>query len=372
MKFTVSKSDLKDALRTAKKAVPKKAADERSKNVLITAGAGSLRLLSSNPGFRVEVDLDANVGEPGSAVVRAEIFADLVSALGTVRDIEEVRIEKEDKSLWLRCGHAEYRLNLLPQSKKPDYHDTSNTPGGLTFSVPGETLAEAWKLCKPAAGIDGWVGSSGNVLFQSKDGTLAIVATDSIQLSAFRVPFPGPEFRVAMLSEHCDDLLGTFDGQSVDVTLFGAGDPNRIRFSSGGVHFTAPLAPAMFPDYEMVVPKSLPVKVEADRAAFFDSLSALAPVARRISNRVSFSRIQGGIKIEAKERKQKAGRDLDCTVEGPMQVVDFNYKNLANVLSVLGTESVALKFGGSQVPATLEGVGESRFLYLALPLTPNV
>ena len=102
MKFSCNQQQLTKALNIASKAVTNHTTIPILKGFLLTAENGILKISSSDLDLSIETKLPVSVSEPGSIVVSARLFGDIVRKLPN----EEIQVEESEENIDVNVAYA--------------------------------------------------------------------------------------------------------------------------------------------------------------------------------------------------------------------------------------------------------------------------
>ena len=142
MKFTCNQQILAKALNTVSKAVSNRTTIPILKGIMITVTEeGKLILTASDLEISIKKEIDANVEEPGSFVVMAKLFSDIVRKLPNeeivISDEEAGSVVLKRLDLRLHFRHHGRRLGLLDvqriQTQLDEHRKYDNGDAVITY-----------------------------------------------------------------------------------------------------------------------------------------------------------------------------------------------------------------------------------------------
>lgn len=367
MRFKAPKSELLRGVQVAAKAIPSSTTEPMLLDVLVEAEGSEVRLFATDNRISIRQSLSGDVSDKGSVAVPGTLFNELLQSLSTI-DSEEVSLEATDRHrVTIDCGDAHYEIGG---------HDPKGFPyippfeGGTSFSMPSPDLRSALRQVCVVSGT-GFAGQQfDEVLLEVKEGTLTMVATDSVRLSIRRWrPKQGelPELDVRA-PIHALQELGKVLGPDGD-TLVQVGD-DAVAFHFGGTEFRARLSDKAFPNYRQIMPKSSSMRAELDTRAFSDALKGILPLAREMKQKVHLKFAEGRVEILCVSPEiGRAQRAVPAKVDGDGLELAFNARFLLDYLNVSGAEKVAFEATSSVHPSKLQPVGgDEEYVYILMPI----
>src|SRR5215470_5925964 len=146
MKFALERDTLGDAVAFVSRALPSRPVVPVLSGLLLQADAGSLTLSCFDYEVSARVQVEADVAEPGSALVPGRLLAEITRSLPA----QPVQFCLDADMVNLTCGRAEFGLVCLPGE---DYPALPASPGPAG-SADGGVLATAVAQVAIAASRD--------------------------------------------------------------------------------------------------------------------------------------------------------------------------------------------------------------------------
>ena len=116
MKFICQQQNLIKILNIVSKAVSVRTTMPVLKGILLKAENGRLTMSASDLDLSIEDSTDAEISEPGSVIVMARLFSDIVRKLPG----EEVQIETEgDNNVLIKSMNSEFKIIGMPADEFP-------------------------------------------------------------------------------------------------------------------------------------------------------------------------------------------------------------------------------------------------------------
>ena len=111
MKFTVSKSDMTEAVTNIQRAVSTKTSIPALEGILISATEGSLELCAYDLELGITTVIPSTTQEPGKAVLSAKLFSDIVRKTPA----ETITISVDEKNMAsIESGFSKFTIICIP------------------------------------------------------------------------------------------------------------------------------------------------------------------------------------------------------------------------------------------------------------------
>jgi DNA polymerase-3 subunit beta len=274
----------------------------------------------------------------------------------------------DEQRLQVRCGRSRFTLSTLPASEFPSIEQA---PAALEFTVPQgqlRRLIDSTAFSMAQQDVRYYLNG---MLFEVTAKHLRTVATDGhrLALATLEVELPSVrnELQVILPRKGVLELQRLLQNPEADVrvvvgsTLFQAITP---EFS-----FTSKLVDGKFPDYERVLPRAASRTLTAARAEMKDALSRTAILSNEKFRGVRIVIEAGNVQIMASNPEQEeAEENIGIDYTGERVEIGFNVGYLIDVLSVLGGDTVRVRFADGSSSVLVEDPANESALYVVMPM----
>lgn len=246
MKLTISQPALAAVLAKGGSVAPRNHAVPIVRHVRIVASDGLLEVTSTDLDRWAEAETQAEVSEPGAAAVNA---ADLSALVGRHPKTGVISLELDSRSLIVKCGRSRVKMPTLPPE---DFAAFSGPTSAVSFSLPGEVLANALARLKGATDKTGAHASLTGIFVGPGADSLRFVASNRHIVSCISLPLPpgaadAPSFIIP--PETIDSVLRVFKGEP-EVSI--SATSTSVSFAAGGVCITSKLIEGQFVPYQAI------------------------------------------------------------------------------------------------------------------------
>jgi DNA polymerase III subunit beta len=319
MRIIVERDALAEAVAWVARSLPSRPVLPILSGLLLEASTGRLTLSCFDYEVSARIQIDAEVTEPGTALVPGRLLAEITRSLPSY----PVEVDHEKDDVTVTCGPASFTLVTLPVKEYPRLPELPLLAGTLD----GGALATAIGQVAPAASRDDTLPVITGVNLEIYDDTLRLVATDRYRLAirelgwnpahqgsavtllvpaktladAARMMLPGTPVRVMMRGE---------PGRAADANQsesLRAADA-MIGFESGGRRLTTRLIGGEYIKYMSRFPEEFGSRGDMPAIPLVEAVKRVALVAERGSSvRLSFG--HGQVTIEAGTEGQARARE---------------------------------------------------------------
>jgi DNA polymerase-3 subunit beta len=241
---------------------------------------------------------------------------------------------------------------------------------GDSFEIESKKLIDGIKSVYYSSAVSDIKPEISSIFMYTNQDNLTFVSTDSFRLAEKKIKVKGMEEILGILIpfKNVAEILRIFgEFQGLIKVYF---NKNQISFSCENVYLTSRVIDGIFPDYRQIIPKSFTTDAVVLKQ---DLLNAL-----KLSNIFSDKFNQVNLKISPKEKifelssvNNDIGENktnLDAVISGEDIELSFNYKYFLDCFQSITTDSVSIKFSGTQKPIVVSPVSDSSFTYLIMPM----
>ena len=185
MRFTAGREALGDAVAFVSRALPSRPVVPLLSGMLLQAEADAVTLSCFDYEVSARVRIDAEVGEPGTALVPGRLLAEITRSLPA----RPVEFSDDAEVVGITCGRAEFSLVCLPAG---DYPRLPEVPA-VVGTVDGGALAAAIAQVASSASRDDTLPMLTAVCVDVAGPVLTLAATDRYRLAAAELAFAPAE-----------------------------------------------------------------------------------------------------------------------------------------------------------------------------------
>lgn len=364
MQFSCEKSILQEAITTASRAVSNKSPIALLEGLLITAD-DSLSLCGYNMSMGIRVSIDAQITEPGAAVLNARLFGDIIRKLPD--DI--IYVETSDTMLTtIRCGKTVFNLIASEAKDFPQLPEVNTQENPIV--LPQKTLKSMISQTIFAVSDNESKPIHTGCLFELEGNQLNVAAVDGYRLSVRREELPmsadeekkfvvpGPTLReVERILTESDDAIEIFP------------DERHILFRVGNTILITRLIEGEFLNYRAAIPSDFASTIQIDVRTFINSIERVSLiVSEKLKNPVRMKFDGSLLQLSC---ITAIGKSYDeCGYEGTVDNLEigFNNRYLLDALRACPDGTVNLSVKGNLNPIVFTPQEGNSFTYLVLPV----
>ncbi|MGO9501164.1 MAG: DNA polymerase III subunit beta [Streptosporangiaceae bacterium] len=372
MKFRVERDALGEAVAWVARALPSRPVVPVLSGLLMQAGEDGLTLSCFDYEVSARIAVEAEVAEPGTALVPGRLLAEITRSLPPA----PAEFASAADMISLTCGSAEFTLVSLPAEEYPALPEPPPAAG----TIDGGVLAMAAAQVVPSASRDDTLPMLTGVCLDIDGGTLTLAATDRYRLAVTEVSWApaAADLRATALvpARTLADVARTMAaGEPVTISL-GSGDQaarnesaavgdaaaaggrrpvdGMITFEGAGRRLTARLIAGEFIRYRSRFPAGFGCVAELPAGPFIEAVRRVSLVAERASP-VLLSFAPGNVVLEAHtEGRARAVESVPADFTGSEPVISFNPGYLLDGVTAAALSGGALAGAGRRAGSGAE------------------
>ncbi len=363
MKFTCIKSSLQAAVNIASRAASSKSPIPALEGILLEAGPAGVKLTGYDLKKGIYTSIEADVAQPGSIVLGAKIFGDIV------RSLPEgiVTVKSEGVNVSITCENSDFKIigtdfNDYPELPSIDQHSGISLPQNILGEMIRQTIfAVSDNEARPV-----YTGE----MFEIEGGSLTLVAVDGYRLALRRekIDKEMESYSFIVPGNALSDLEKLCGDNDEDVTI--ALGSKHISFTIGKTVIISRRLEGDFLNYRKTVPSTFNVTVRTDRRELQRTVERVSLIIDdKIKNPLRCTFGDNEIRIVCSTALGKA-EDV-CAVEGSGKGLEigFNNRYILDALKAAPSDEVDVCLNTGSSPCVINPAdGSDKFLYMVLPV----
>ena len=361
MKLICDRTLLANAIAGVSKAVTQRSSIPVLEGILMKAEGFSLTMTGYDLEMGITTTIEANVLEPGDAVLPAKLLGDMVRRLPS----EEVEINAQDSgATTIKGGITEFDIMGLNPG---DFPDLPNPGADRTLDMDTADLQEMVDTTLFAVSTDDKKPAHTGALFSITPEKLTVVALDGYRLAIIEKPVQATkEIDIIIPAKTLSEVVKLF-GEADEVVHISA---NRrfVVFATQSYTVISRLIEGEFLDYRRVIPEGYKTRVTVDVRDFATTIErASLIITERLKNplRVMFD---DHITVRCQTTLGKVVDELPAQVEGDPVEIGFNNRYLLDALRYSRCDKLVFELSGPLSPVKVLPKDGGNFLFLVLPV----
>ena len=365
MKFSCEKVLLLAAILTSSRAAAAKSPVPALEGLLIEAGGDSVKISGYDLKTGITTSVPADVSEPGSIVLHARLFCDIVRKLpGDVVTLAS----GTGYNVKIDCEMSEFEILGTPSA---DYPELPSVDWQNAITIGERDLKSMISQTNFAVSDNESRPIHTGALFEVAGGSLTIVAVDGFRLALRREKLelektPACSFVVpgSALGE-VEKIAGDND-KDVMITL----GSKHIMFTIGSTVLISRRLEGEFLNYKNSIPQVNKYKLDTSRRDLVDAVERVSLIiSDKLKSPVRCVFGSGIVKLFSTSALGRASDECVISGDGEELEIGFNNKYLLEALKAAPADSVRIELSSGVTPCIITPVdGEQNFLYMILPV----
>lgn len=362
MKFSVEKSKLQEAISNAQKAITGKTTMPILQGIYIKAIDNELTIIGSDIDLTIETKIDADVIEPGTIVVDAKLFGEIIRKLPNAPVLIE---SMENNTITIQCLKS---IATLIHMNSDEYPNLPKINENMIFTIPQGLIKNMIKGTIFAIAQDETRPILTGILFEVKDGKLNLVALDGYRVALRRENIDSVNSINAVIPGKTLNEVSKILEESDNPTHI-TFTPNHILFNLGNTRVISRLLEGEFIKYESIIPKEYNLKVLVKKCDILNSIERASLMGKEgKTNLVKLDIEDENMIITSNSQLGKAREEVPIILQGGSLKIAFNSKYLIDVFKIMDEEEVVIEFSSSISPCVIKNKENDNCSYLLLPV----
>jgi len=363
MKFSCSRSTMSDVLGYLNDIVPSRSASPILQNIMMQGNAdGTLTLSATDTeiGLKHTIAVD-DLQDPCAVLLPANKLA------GLIRDdwASTIKFSIENERAEITSENGTFHLMGQASDEFPTINDM---PEKGIIEMNGKDIVDAvQKTLFATAKGDTRYALNGILLhIEKKDVEFVSSDTHRLSLSKKKSRTGDKSAEAIVITKGMATLARLSDGEeTVKLHL----TSHELIAETSQATMMARLVDGQFPRYREVIPKDLEKSVTVNRDLFIKTLRLSGQITNEETRSITLSTTSDTLVINTSGNESGDGKtEVPAEVVGEDIQASFNYIYLMDVLKVLTTESITLRFRDADNPSRLD-VGD--FTHIIMPIRPR-
>lgn len=365
MNLEINREKLSKAIQKSEKISSKNSTLPVLSCILLQSGNGVLKIKSTNLDLGLIVTIPVKDAPEAEILVPAAVLNSFIQNLP--KSDNTVNLEHKESTLSVTSKSTETRINTQPIDDFPSIPDVKSPK---TFKINSKDLIKGLNSVWFSTAISSVKPELSSVYIYSSENDLIFVSTDSFRLSEKKVHTKNTgDFESLLIPyKNAVEIIRIFDDIDEEVTLFFEDD--QLVIQSEEIHLVSRVIDGNFPDYKQIIPKEVKTEVQVLKEDFIQGLK-LSNIFSDNFNQVIFSIMPNDGIFEIQSNSKDVGEtknSIKTKATGDNIKISFNSKYISDCFSSIKSESVSLKFNGSDRPMIIQGVDDDGFMYLVMPM----
>lgn len=363
MKFSCMQPYLSDAVNTVFKAVSSKSPQPILAGIYIEASDNTLRLIGNDLNFSIEMTIEADVLDPGTIVIPARLFSELLRKLPAEPVLVEV---SEAQHIKITCASSHYTLIGLPGEEYPEppvIHEDS------AFLIDKALFSNMIRQTHFAISQDESRPILTGALLEIENGIFNMVALDGFRMAIKSVTVKTDIQKKAVvpgrtLSEINKLISSGTEHSDLKISM----DERNILFASGNIKASSRLLAGEYINYNQIIPNDFKSVASTQTDLLTMAIDRSFLVAKENKNvAIKLDIKDDYLTITSVSEMGDSTERVRIQLEGQDIEIGFNPKYLLDALRVMDSERLIMKCINGVSPCIIKPSDSDTYMYLVLP-----
>jgi DNA polymerase-3 subunit beta len=311
-----------------------------------------------------KVDIIACDVESGEFCI---VPSDIINILATLRD-EEVSLEVKESVCTLVHSRGTAKVSVLPAI---DFPSVASGETRTSFSMDATKLRSWLDSAKSFVANDPLRPALTGMYLAIENGEVWCASSDShkLYMDGYKdIAFEGLETEVIVPNKMFGYASSILDGYaSVTVQV----DDNNVSFVVSDAKISARRIVGAYPKVRQILPKQNPINVELNTADLSGSISRMKLFADKVSNQVTMSFSEDGLKLTCSDLMSNKSCEDFCEVlayDGESIEICTKAENLEAIVSRVNSETLMFSMSAINRPIVIHEADNPNKVLFTMPL----
>ncbi|WP_070119986.1 DNA polymerase III subunit beta [Bacillus marinisedimentorum] len=375
MRFTIQRDVLVQNVQDVMKAISSRTTIPILTGIKMKATEDGVTLTGSDSDISIECFIPAeedgtelaDIAKPGSIVLQAKFFGEIVKKLPET----DVEIEVTDHfNTVIKSGTAEFNLNGLDPEEYPHLPEVQEDE---FFQLPIDLLKHMIRQTVFAVSTSETRPILTGVNWKVDDKELSCIATDSHRLAMRKAPVEKgnlSQANIVIPGKSLNELNKILDDTDELIDVFVT--ENQVLFKTKNLLFFSRLLDGNYPDTSRLIPDESKTDVTLGAKEFLQAIDRASLLAREGRNNVvKFSTLENGF-VEVSSNSPEIGKVFERvktnSIEGDELKISFSAKYVMDALKAIDSTEIQVNFTGAMRPFLIRSIEDHSILQLILPV----
>lgn len=367
MKIECIKEQLEEALNKADKIAGKNTTLPVLSGLYLDARQNSLSIKATNLDLGISINLPVKVIEPGIVVVPSHTISSFISSLSKERNII---INTKNQVLEIKTPTTKTSVKTLPSDDFPVIPEIDDDK---EFLIPTRDVMFGIRSVVYAAATGSIKPELSSISITHEGEFLIFAATDSFRLAEKKIKIKkAPHFKQILIPQkNAIEIIKIFDKGEEEISI--SIEEHQMALRSKNIYLTSRIIEGTFPDYRQIIPKETTSKAILLKQDLANSLKT-SLIFSDTFNQLTLRIFPKAKKFEIESKNSTVGESvhiIESVLEGDDISINVNHRYFTDCFQSINTDSISLRFSGQAKPIIVQGVGDTSFLYLVMPMNQS-
>lgn len=362
MKILCDRKELVEAVLNIQRAVSSKSSIPALEGILLQTKGTDLFLCGYDLELGMTTTLSAKVEQPGSVVLSARLFGDIVRRLPG----DEVSLSVDEKNVAaIVSGASEFSIAGIPAEEYPELPAVS---GETSLEIPNGILKSMIRQTLFAVSESDMKPVHTGTLFELNVDQLRLISVDGYRLAVREEPIACSQSTSFVVpGKTLSEVLKLLPED--DETLMLHVGRRHILFQIGSYTLISRLLEGDFLDYRAAIPATHTIEITVNTRTFINSVERVSLlITDRLKSPLRCVFGDNQIQLSCSTAIGRANDEFPAQGVGDSLEMGFNNRYLLDALRNTECDEVKIQLSGPLNPMKVVPKNGSSFLFLVLPV----
>jgi len=366
MKLELRKEKIVEAVSKAEKICSKNSTLSALECILFEVNGDNVKIKATNIDLSVSILIPIQKKDKdGKTLIPASTLNSFLSSLP--KNDSVISFETKGNNIHITSESTDTVIN---SQSLDDFPDIKEEKAEKIFKIDSNDFINGLNSVWYSTAISGIKPELSSVYIYSEENELVFVATDSFRLAEKRIKIKkNGDFESLLIPyKNVVDIVRVLEGIDEEISLSFMDD--QLIVFSDSINIISRVVDGTFPDYKQIIPKETKTKALVLKEDLAQSLK-ISNIFSDNFNQVIFSLFPEDSIFEVNSTSNEVGETkniLKSKLSGEVLKISFNGKYVVDSFNSIKSESISMKFSGVDKPVIIQGVNDSSFLYLVMPM----
>ncbi len=370
MRFSCDQQKLTKALNIVSKAVTSRTTIPVLKGIMMEVNEdGTLTMSASDLDISIQNTIEVDDSEPGSVIVMAKLFGDIIRKLPSQR----IDIQKdEENNVSIQCMSSNFEVRGMSADDFPTLNSDIEKREWIDFDK--RSFQRMIEKTSFAASIDESRGIITGVLIELAPDEMDMVAIDGYRMAINRKDQVNRETgKIVVPAKIINEIARIISDIGVEEeTGKIAISDKKIIFNIDNIQAELKLLDGEFIKYKDIIPKESKIEMVIDRHLLLESIERASLLSKAGKNNLIRVKIEDTlVTITSNSEEGNVKEEVIVEKQGEDLTIGFNAQYLMDVLKAIDDDEIKMLFSTPITPCMIEPVEGREYEYLILPVRIN-
>jgi DNA polymerase-3 subunit beta len=362
MKITCQRQQLNEAVLNVQRAVSTKSSVPALEGILLKTGENEITLCGYDLELGMTTKIEAQVEEPGSIVLSARLFGDIVRRLPA----DTVYLATDEKKITsIKSGPADFSIVGIPAEEYPELPAIT---GETSIRIANCILKSMIRQTLFAVSESDMKPVHTGTLFELSENRLCLISVDGYRLAVREEPIAcDQDTSFVVPGNTLSEVLKLLPDNEENLAL--SIGRRHILFQIGSYTLISRLLEGDFLDYRAAIPASHTTEILVKTRTFIESVERVSLlITDRLKSPLRCVFDDNRIQLSCSTAIGRASDELEAQSTGGTIEMGFNNRYLLDALRNTECDEVKIQLSGALSPMKVVPKDGGSFLFLVLPV----